>query len=689
MNSSCICSRGAAGIAALASLALLAAAALTPPASAQCEACPAAVIDSSLTNGGNFFQVCGGGEWESFAFPFNTGGTMVSRITLTLGFNEAGGDVYVMADAGGCAGPDTTNILAALPGAIFGLPTDEEVELCISPVATSAIDPTWVVVVFRTGTSWSIGFDSTVKQAAGRGFFNGSGGALPVDWEDLLGFDFGFCYAISLDDTACAPGEFECPPASCGDPKSGPCNEPNGSPGCDDSTCCILTCEADPLCCILEWTQTCADLAIGLECATGPYECPDPPGPQPNDCCPNPTLIQGGVVIAFDTTGATNDGSPDDCGQTGADLWYLIEADITGTLTASLCDNTTYDATLSVYDVGDGTYDCQDVKDLVNLIGCDDDGCGIGGGPSTVAADVTAGTFYLIRVGGFQGATGSGELVVGFSPVQTLWDTGPPRQVIFNGNLTYLGFSAGNLSDTLPERRAAVPFTVPALPPGLGVSEWHITEIQVDYFIPTGFEQLHYIVWQRTGQDAPQQGVDEVVEAFIPAPPGFNDPEVPGAEDWLHFIPVDFNLAPGDYYLTIYGHNTDGSNSNAAWLTNADDGLSLKDGNGIPFMWRAATFPPGFAVYQLTPAVLSQQEGLDPNDVYNLSFTVRGEPVGGLPCLADIDGSGDVGVKDLLFLLGAWGDCPAKGPCLADFDDSGDVGVKDLLFLLGAWGDCP
>ncbi|MEE9295661.1 MAG: carboxypeptidase-like regulatory domain-containing protein [Phycisphaerae bacterium] len=58
-------------------------------------------------------------------------------------------------------------------------------------------------------------------------------------------------------------------------------------------------------------------------------------------------------------------------------------------------------------------------------------------------------------------------------------------------------------------------------------------------------------------------------------------------------------------------------------------------------------------------------------------------------CLADIDGSGDVGVKDLLFLLGAWGDCPAKGPCLADFDDSGDVGVKDLLFLLGAWGDCP
>ncbi|MEE9295660.1 MAG: choice-of-anchor Q domain-containing protein [Phycisphaerae bacterium] len=60
----------------------------------------------------------------------------------------------------------------------------------------------------------------------------------------------------------------------------------------------------------------------------------------------------------------------------------------------------------------------------------------------------------------------------------------------------------------------------------------------------------------------------------------------------------------------------------------------------------------------------------------------------GALCPADFDNSGDVGVKDLLFLLGAWGPCPKKGDCLADFDTSGDVGVKDLLFLLGAWGRC-
>ncbi|MCH8260355.1 MAG: hypothetical protein IIC46_09120 [Planctomycetes bacterium] len=58
-------------------------------------------------------------------------------------------------------------------------------------------------------------------------------------------------------------------------------------------------------------------------------------------------------------------------------------------------------------------------------------------------------------------------------------------------------------------------------------------------------------------------------------------------------------------------------------------------------------------------------------------------------CPWDLDGTGSVGVKDLLFLLGTWGPCPPKEDCSADFDNTGDVGVKDLLVLLGAWGPCP
>ncbi len=54
-------------------------------------------------------------------------------------------------------------------------------------------------------------------------------------------------------------------------------------------------------------------------------------------------------------------------------------------------------------------------------------------------------------------------------------------------------------------------------------------------------------------------------------------------------------------------------------------------------------------------------------------------------CLADLDGSGDVGVGDLLAILLAWGS--AGGP--EDLDGSGIVDIGDLLVVLAAWGPCP
>ena len=56
-----------------------------------------------------------------------------------------------------------------------------------------------------------------------------------------------------------------------------------------------------------------------------------------------------------------------------------------------------------------------------------------------------------------------------------------------------------------------------------------------------------------------------------------------------------------------------------------------------------------------------------------------------LLCPHDLDGTGDVGVTDLLALLAAWGTDPGGPP---DFDEDGDVGVADLLALLGRWGLC-
>ncbi len=55
-------------------------------------------------------------------------------------------------------------------------------------------------------------------------------------------------------------------------------------------------------------------------------------------------------------------------------------------------------------------------------------------------------------------------------------------------------------------------------------------------------------------------------------------------------------------------------------------------------------------------------------------------------CAWDLNGSGDVGILDLLALLAAWGANPGHP---ADFDGDGNVGILDLLTLLANWGPCP
>ncbi len=101
---------------------------------------------------------------------------------------------------------------------------------------------------------------------------------------------------------------------------------------------------------------------------------------------------------------------------------------------------------------------------------------------------------------------------------------------------------------------------------------------------------------------------------------------------------------------------------------------------------------------ELTPSI----EGFAVNQIVSFGEDARGEqyivdqggggtsgqvfkiiPVDPTISPADLDCSGDVGVKDLLFLLGSWGPCDG---CLADLDGDHFVGVKDLLSLLGSWG---
>ncbi len=58
----------------------------------------------------------------------------------------------------------------------------------------------------------------------------------------------------------------------------------------------------------------------------------------------------------------------------------------------------------------------------------------------------------------------------------------------------------------------------------------------------------------------------------------------------------------------------------------------------------------------------------------------------GSDCVGDLDGSGTIGVDDLLAVIGAWGSCPG---CPEDLNGDAVVGVDDLLAVIAGWGSCP
>ncbi|MFN0134075.1 MAG: reprolysin-like metallopeptidase [Phycisphaerales bacterium] len=134
-----------------------------------------------------------------------------------------------------------------------------------------------------------------------------------------------------------------------------------------------------------------------------------PTGPANNQCAAAITVTNGSTP--FTTVAATTDGPAEllcnfCCGdaQINQDVWYTYTATCTGTATASIC-SATYDSKIAIY-AGSG---CPTVNSTA--IACDDDFCGPSAG-SQVTWNVTNGNIYKIRVGGFNTATGTGNLVL-------------------------------------------------------------------------------------------------------------------------------------------------------------------------------------------------------------------------------------------------------------------------------------
>ncbi len=118
-----------------------------------------------------------------------------------------------------------------------------------------------------------------------------------------------------------------------------------------------------------------------------------------NDDCAQAISIPLGSV-PFDTTSATLSPEAWPCALNGGpDLWYTHTVAVTGTMTVSLCAST-YDTAVEVF-----TGTCGSLVSVV----CNDDFCGA---QSTASFSATAGATYTIRVGGYNGLSGTGILAL-------------------------------------------------------------------------------------------------------------------------------------------------------------------------------------------------------------------------------------------------------------------------------------
>ncbi|MBC7770976.1 MAG: hypothetical protein H7210_00640 [Pyrinomonadaceae bacterium] len=132
------------------------------------------------------------------------------------------------------------------------------------------------------------------------------------------------------------------------------------------------------------------------------------PVPPANDNCANATTVSTGATN-YDSTNATTDGpdEPTNCNffgdtQISADVWFrYTTGNCGGAYTISLCG--------SGYDTEIGVYNNSCPTNANTVLACNDDQCAL---QSQVAPTLAANTTYLIRVGGYQGATGAGTLTI-------------------------------------------------------------------------------------------------------------------------------------------------------------------------------------------------------------------------------------------------------------------------------------
>jgi len=125
--------------------------------------------------------------------------------------------------------------------------------------------------------------------------------------------------------------------------------------------------------------------------------------PTGGDLCIAPLALEMGAAQPFDTSGFTDSGVANSCTFNGLgqspDIWYSFVQTSAYGATISTCGSS-LDTTLEAYK---GT----DCSALVS-VACNDDTCGL---QSEISIGGSPGDVFLIRLGGFNGSTGTGTII--------------------------------------------------------------------------------------------------------------------------------------------------------------------------------------------------------------------------------------------------------------------------------------
>ncbi|MCH8343840.1 MAG: hypothetical protein IH983_07620 [Planctomycetes bacterium] len=134
-----------------------------------------------------------------------------------------------------------------------------------------------------------------------------------------------------------------------------------------------------------------------------------------------------------------------------------------------------------------------------------------------------------------------------------------------------------------------------------------------------------------------------------------------------------------------WGDDDNGTNSGSAYLFDISDPANptqiaklLPDDGAAGDVFGLSVAISGATA--IVGALWDDDNGDDSGSAYLFDAAAPGT------CPWDLDGTGSVGILDLLALLEAWGTDPGGPP---DFDGDGTVGILDLLMLLANWGLCP